>query len=82
MTEERIFECLLPIFRDVFDDDTLVPTAGMTAADVTEWDSLGHIRLVVTVEQFFKIKFSTAEVSKFSNVGDFVQSIKAKVLVD
>ncbi|MBI4989443.1 MAG: acyl carrier protein [Rhodocyclales bacterium] len=80
MTEEQVFEHLTPIFRDVFDDDDLIPTAETTAADVPEWDSLSHIRLIVSVEQHFKIKFTTAEVSSFVNVGHFVRTIHAKVL--
>lgn len=79
MTEEQIFEQLAPIFRDVFDDDSLIPAPEMTAADVPEWDSLSHIRLIVSVEQHFKIKFTTAEVSSFVNVGHFVRSIHTKI---
>lgn len=82
LTEEQIFESLTPIFRDVFDDDFLIPTPEMTAADVPEWDSLSHIRLIVSVEQHFKIKFTTAEVSSFVNVDHFVRSIHTKVLAN
>lgn len=80
MTEQQIFEQLVPIFREVFDDDDLVPTPEMSAKDVAEWDSLSHIRLIVTIERSFNVQFATAEVSSFLNVGHLVRSIQAKVL--
>lgn len=79
MIEQQIYEQLIPIFREVFDDDELVPTPGMSAKDVAEWDSLSHIRLIVTIERAFNVQFATAEVSSFLNVGHLVQAIHAKV---
>jgi acyl carrier protein len=78
MTLDQVFERLTPIFRDVFDDDSLVPESTMTARDVEEWDSLNHIRLIVSVEKAFGIKFSTGEVSSFRDVGHFAETILAK----
>lgn len=78
MTLDQVFERLTPIFRDVFDEDTLVPVPEMTARDVEEWDSLNHIRLIVSVEKAFNIKFSTGEVSSFRDVGHFADTILAK----
>ena len=54
-----IYQRLTPIFREVFDDDEIKPYAEMTAADVNDWDSLSNIRLVVSVEEEFGIRFST-----------------------
>ena len=79
MVEAQILEQLAPIFREVFDDEDLVPTPEMTAKDVAEWDSLSHIRLIVTIERAFKIHFATAEISNLINVGHLVQSIHSKV---
>jgi acyl carrier protein len=79
MANENILKELQPIFCDVFDDDDLVPSEEMTAADVDTWDSLSHIRLIVAVEERFGIKFTSAEVSAFGNVGEFASSIAAKV---
>jgi acyl carrier protein len=70
---------LTPIFRDVLDDDEIVPTPALTAHDVDEWDSLRHIRLVVTVEKDLGVKFTTAEISALENVGQFVALIQAKL---
>jgi acyl carrier protein len=70
---------LKEIMRDVFDDDDIQPTEAMTAEDVEGWDSLSHIRLIVSIEKQFKIKFTNAEVEKLRNVGDLLRAINLKV---
>jgi len=76
MNDAQIYAELTPIFRDVFDDDTVTPMPAMAAADVDGWDSLGHIRLVVAVEAHFGIKFTAFEINDWATVDAFVQSIK------
>jgi acyl carrier protein len=78
MDTSAIYARLTPIFREVFDDDTITPHTGMTAAEVPAWDSLSNIRLVVAVEQAFKIQFTTGEVAGLKNVGEFVSVIKER----
>ena len=63
MEAAEIYLKLTPIFQDVLDDDALVPTPELTARDVEEWDSLRHIRLVVSVEKALGIRFTTSEIS-------------------
>jgi acyl carrier protein len=74
-----IYDKLTPIFEDVFDRDDLQLTAELTAADVEEWDSLSHIRLIVAIEGEFGIKFTVAELGKLKNVGDMAGLISAKL---
>jgi acyl carrier protein len=73
-----IYEQLTPIFQEVFDDDT-VATARLSAKDVANWDSLSHVRLMVAIEEHFKIRFSSSEVTSFKNVGDLAAAIEAKL---
>ena len=40
MTEQAILEAVQEIFRDNFDDDTLVITRETCADDIEDWDSL------------------------------------------
>lgn len=76
--KEDIYARLTILFRDIFDDDSLVVTPAMAARDVSEWDSLNHIRLMVSIEKAFGIAFTTAEVAGFENVGQLVDAIAAK----
>ena len=80
MNQDRpsIFEQLTEVFRDVFDDDELVIDATTTAQDVDGWNSLAHIRLVVSIEKAFKLRFSAAEIGNLKNVGDMVELILLK----
>lgn len=78
MSEIEIYEKLTPVFRDVFDDEDLTPTAEMTADDVEEWDSLSHIRLILSIEKTFGIRISTVEVGGLKQVSDLVRVIASK----
>lgn len=69
---------LTSIFHDVFDDEDLVLKNATTAEDVPGWDSLTHVRLILTIERAFRIKFSASEISNLKNVGDLVKLIQAK----
>lgn len=69
---------LNPIFRDVFDDDGLVINENTAADDVDGWDSLAQIRLIVSIEKHFKLRFSAAEISELHNVGEMAQLIIEK----
>ena len=78
MSDADIYAKLTDVFHDVFEDDGVEVTPKLTAEDVDGWDSLSHIRLVLSIEKAFKVKFSAAEVGKLQNVGEFVDLIKSK----
>ena len=73
-----LYTRLTAIFHDVFDDDSIVVTPNLTAADVPEWDSLTHIRLVLAVQKAFKVKFSASQTAELKNVGEFAELIRVK----
>ena len=75
MEEAQVYARLTPIIRDVMDDDSIDVTPQLSAKDVDGWDSLTHIRLLMTIEKAFKIKFSTSEIGKLQTVGDLVSLI-------
>lgn len=78
MDEPQIYARLGKIFQDVFDEDAITVTPELSAKDVDGWDSVTHIRLMLTVERAFKIKFSAPEIGKLANVGDLVTLIKGR----
>lgn len=79
MDEAQIYVRLADIFADVFDDDSIKVAPQLSAKDVDGWDSLTHIRLILTIEKAFKTRFSTAEIGSLENVGDLVSLIKAHI---
>jgi acyl carrier protein len=73
-----MIEQLIPIFKEVFNDDDLKITQSTTAKDIDGWDSLAHIRLIVAIEKFFKLRFTAAEISELENVGEMIDLILKK----
>jgi acyl carrier protein len=78
MDEPQIYAGLTKVFEDVFDDDSIIVTPELSAKDVDGWDSLTHIRLILSVEKAFKIKFTTSEIGNLKNVGELAALIKAR----
>ena len=78
MDNADIVTRLTPIFRDVFNDNALVVTDKLNAADVATWDSLSNINMIVAVEKAFGVKFSIKDVRNLKNVGELLELIKRK----
>jgi acyl carrier protein len=79
MDDAQIYSLLVRVFQEVFDDETIEVTPQLTAKDVDGWDSLTHIRLILSVEKVFKIKFTNSEIANLENVGELVALIRARV---
>lgn len=79
MDRTQIIEQLVSVMSDVFDVDDLVVTDATSAEDIEEWDSLSHIRFMITVERLFKFKFRNDEIAELKNVGDLVTAIQKKL---
>jgi acyl carrier protein len=78
MQNPALYQKLTEVFHDVFDDDSITVTPGLSAKDVDGWDSLAHIRLIVTVEKTFQVRFSTTEIGSLKTVSDLVHLIQVK----
>ena len=75
----EIYPKLTEILRDVFGDDTLVASPALTAKDVPGWDSLRNIRLMLTIEKAYGVRFSASEIGKLQNVADLVRLVQTKL---
>jgi acyl carrier protein len=75
----NILDELTPVFRQVFDDDTITLTRQTTADDIDAWDSLSHMNLVVAAEMKFKVRFALGELQKLKNVGDLADLVEKKM---
>ncbi|MCL2260133.1 MAG: acyl carrier protein [Fibromonadales bacterium] len=79
MTATEILTQLQKIFCDVLDIADIVLEQTTTSADIEEWDSLSHIQLVVAIEKYFDIKFTSEEILEWQNIGDMIKSIEEKL---
>ena len=78
MNQNEIIADMADIFDEVFEYE------GMLAADTTsdvveEWDSLGHIRLVLAVESKFGVRFQPSEVVGLKNLGELADLVIQKI---
>ncbi len=76
MIETNVEPELLAVFRKVFNDDDIELSRETTARDVKGWDSLRHLRLILAVEQTFKVRLPSTKVSNLKNVGDLADLIE------
>ncbi len=79
MNREEIFEKITVIFREEFDDDSIVIVDETNSEDIEDWDSLAHVELVMEMERTFGLKFNIKEVGKLANVGEMVDLIERKL---
>jgi len=79
MERETILEKLTAIFRNVFNNETLILNNYLTANDVENWDSLSHMLLITEIESNFSIKFKLKDLNKMRNVGDMIDIISSKL---
>ena len=70
MSKNEIFTKINSIFRDVFDDKTIMVSESTSAADIKDWDSLSHIILISAIEDEFGIRFNMKDILNMKNVGE------------
>ena len=72
---DEIYKKLTKVFREVFDDDSIVLTPETTADDIEDWDSLEQINLLTAMEKAFGLKFKLEDVRGLKNVGELLDLI-------
>ena len=75
MDRNKVFEKMVDICRDVFDDDSLVVTESTTAKDVEGWDSLAHFSLINELEETFGVAFTLDETTGSKNLGELLDAL-------
>lgn len=78
MSRDEALAAVTSVFRDVFDDDDLIVSPEMTAADVPGWDSLKMINLLVVIETRIGVRLRSSEVDCLRCVGDIVDIVVAR----
>lgn len=46
---------------------------------VEGWDSLGHLNLILAIEDEFKIKFTTSQIIEIISIKKIIKTIKEKI---
>lgn len=79
MEKKEILAKVQEIFIDILDDEDIELTMESTANDIEEWDSLTNIQLVVAIEKALCVKFTSKEITTWTNVGDMIDCIATKL---
>jgi len=79
MERNEIHAKVQDIFHRVFDRENLVIRDETAAKDISDWDSLAQLNIVVAAEEAFSVRFQTAEIRALHNVGEFKRLIAEKL---
>ena len=79
MEKQQLIRTVNDIFIHVLDNPAIVLQENTTADEIAEWDSLTHIQLVYAIEKHFKIRFSTAEITRWKNIGELCDGIAGRL---
>lgn len=76
MTEKELFEKLREIASSIMGIslESVLPTS--TQDDIPEWDSLGHLRFIMSIEEELNVTFSMMEIPKYKSIEKLIFEIK------
>ncbi len=75
----EIISQIEPIFQQVFNNTEITISRDTTAEDIEGWDSLNHIRLIISLEMELGITFDSSEVAELTNVGGLIDYIETQI---
>lgn len=73
-----VLEKLQVIFQKVVNRQDITITPASSPQDIKEWDSLTQIKLILSIEEEFGLKFSTMDIMNINCVRDFIEIIQKK----
>lgn len=66
---ERIIREVFPIQEETIDEN-------WTSDDIPDWDSVGHLNLIMEIEKAFNIKVEVEEMFEIEKLGDIIPILK------
>lgn len=69
-------EKILKVIRKVFVDGSI--TANSSQDNCEKWDSMGHLNLIIALEDAFDTDFEPEEISKMKSVKDIIKIIESR----
>lgn len=75
MERSEILVKLNKVFRDVFEDDSLVITEDTKAEEIEAWDSLMNIALISEIEKVFSLKIAMKDVFNIKSIRKIVDIV-------
>jgi acyl carrier protein len=66
------------VIRQVFDIEAEIIDENWTSEDIPDWDSVGHLNLIMEVEKEFGIKIEIEEMFEIEKLGDITRILQKK----
>ena len=76
---KKIYLKVCKIFDDIFDLKKKKLKKSTNAKDISNWDSINNLKLIIVLEKEFKINFAPDEIVEIKNVGELIKSIENKL---
>ncbi|MCP4218892.1 MAG: acyl carrier protein [bacterium] len=71
---EKIIREVFPIEEDTIDEN-------WTSDDIPDWDSVGHLNLIMEIEKEFDIKIEIEEMFEVEKLGDITAILKKRSIL-
>jgi acyl carrier protein len=78
IADRDIYAALSGIFSDVFLREDISLSPALSAKDVTGWDSFKQVEIVMATEEYFAMKFTSAELDNMQHLGDLVRIVSER----
>ena len=78
ISKDIVYAGLAEIFSDVFMRDDIVLSDELKAKDVDGWDSFKQIEILMATEARFAMKFTSAEIDGFKQLGDLAEVVSLR----
>lgn len=76
----KILETINHVVSDILGSSDLALCEETTARDVSGWDSLSHVQILLSVEEAFGIRLNTTEIALMENTGSLIDLVQKHVL--
>jgi acyl carrier protein len=73
---EQMVEKVCAVIADVFGVPGEELGAATVQEDIPEWDSLGHLNLMLALEEAFSVSFSVDEMPELTSVKAIVEKVR------
>lgn len=79
LSRQYVADALQDVFRQVFNDQSLILSDSTTSSDIAGWDSLQQIKIILACEKKFKIRLRARDINALESVGEMIDHLVAAI---
>lgn len=69
------------VIRGVFPIETETIDENWTSDDIPDWDSVGHLNLIMEIQKEFAIKIEIEEMFEIEKLGDIIKLLEKRNII-